>query len=649
MEASQSTAVAGISRRHFGRIDFQAVAVWLLGFVLVVYLGLEGGGYDPILRDQLGIAVWWGILLGVAVGALPLNRLRYGSWVALGLLAAYVAWVALSASWSSTTEGTVDDLGRVATYLGVFVLSVSVRGSKGARRMVSALGAAIVVVALVALLSKLHPSWFPQADETARFLPDTRNRLAYPLGYCNGVAALVAIGLPLVLYLACSARHIVTQALATAALPAMALTIYFTLSRGGTLAALLALVVFIALAHDRMPKAVTVLVAAAGAAILIAAAGQRGALDAGLSGPLAYRQGNELLAMTLVVCAGVGLIQAGLAIALRYGSRPAWSQPSRRASLSLLGGTVAAAVIAAIALGAPGKASTAWHEFKGTKSMPQGAARFGSFSGNRRWALWQAALKENETAPLRGNGSGSFESWWAQHGTTGEFVQDAHSLYFETLGELGIVGLAMLVSFLGWILVAGARGCARATRERRTQLAAAFAGCAAFCLGAAFDWLWELAVIPISFLLLASVLVSAGERTRRAPLPISARLAGPTIALAAMVAIGIPLSAAGSLQKSQAEARAANFSGALREALDAQRVEPFAAAPRLQEALVLEAQHRLGAAATAARAATERGRYEWRAWLIRSRIEAERGEPAASVASYRKARSLNPRSALFNP
>ncbi len=645
----ETTAPIPVERglRMLGRVDLQALAVWLLGFGLVVYLALNGGGYDPLVRNQLGIAVWWGVLLGLAVGALPLNRLRYGSWVALGLLAAYVAWVALSAGWSSTTEGTVADLGRVATYLGVFALALSIRGSKGARRMVGALGAAIVVVTLVALLSRLHPAWFPHADETARFLSGGRNRLAYPLGYWNGVAALVAIGLPLVLYLACSARNLVTQSLAAAALPAMALTVYFTFSRGGTLAAILGLALFLALAHDRLPKAATMLAAGAGAAILIAAAGQRGALDGGPSGPLAHQQGNELLAMTLVVCAGVGLIQAGLAIALRYGSRPAWSRPSRRASLSLLGGAVVVAVIASLALGVPGKASSAWHEFREAKGTAQGAARFGSFSSNGRWPYWRAALKENETAPLRGTGSGSFESWWAQHGTTPGFVQDAHSLYFETLGELGIVGLALLVSFLGWILVAGARRYARATQERRTQLAATLAGCAAFCLGAAFDWLWELAVIPIAFLLLASVLVSAGERPRQAPLPIAARVVGVGIALAAMVAIAIPLSAAGSLQKSQAEARAANLTGALREALDAQRVEPFAAAPRLQEALVLEAQHRFGAAATAARAATEREPDEWRAWVIRSRIEAERGEPGASVASYRKARSLNPRSTLF--
>lgn len=649
MEATASIPVADRARSLLDRVDFQAVAVWLLGFALVVYLALNGGGYDPIVRDQLGLAIWWGILLGLAVGALPLNRLRHGSWIALGLLAAYVAWVALSCIWTDATQNTVEDLGRVVTYLGVFALALSVRSSQGARRMAAALGSGIAVVALVALLSRLHPAWFPEARETVRQFQDTRSRLAYPLGYWNGVAALIAIGLPLVLYLACSARRIAVQALAAAALPAMALTVYFTFSRGGTLAAIVALALFLALAHDRLPKAATLLAAAAGAAILIAAAHQRGALDAGLGNALAHRQGDELAAMTLVVCAGVGLLQAGLAITLRHGTRPAWSMPSRRVSLGATSAALAIAALVFLAAGGPGKASHSWHEFKAAEGTGNGAARFQSFSSNGRWPLWESSLEQNATKPLTGTGSGSFEAWWAQNRRSeGGFVRDAHSLYLQTLGELGIVGLALLAAFLGWVLVEGGRRYLRAGRQRRTQLAAVLAGSAAFCLGAAYDWLWQLAVIPIAFLLLASVLVSAGERPRRSPAPLAARLAGVALALVAMVAIAIPLSGASALQKSQAEARAGNLAAALREAADARRAEPFATAPRLQQALVLEALGRLPAAEAAARSAVGREPQEWRAWTILSRLQARQGHARAALASYRRARTLNPQSPLFS-
>jgi O-antigen ligase len=631
-----------------GSVDPQAVAVWLLGCGLIGYLGLSGGGYDPILRDQLGITVWWGVLLGLAVGALPINKFRHGSWIALGLLGAYVGWIAISYIWTDAPQNTVEDLGRVLTYLGVFALALSIRGEKGARRMVSALATGIALVALVALLSRLHPAWFPAVRETSALLAGSRFRLAYPLGYWNGDAALIAIGLPLLLYVACSARHAAARALAAAALPAMVMTIYLTFSRGGALAALIAVALFLALVPDRLPKATTVLTVAVGAAILIVATHQRHALDEGLAGSLAHRQGDELLAMALVVCAGVGLIQAGLTVALRHGRRPAWSMPSRRASSAVLVGALAILLAVGAALDAPGMVADAWHEFKGTSVTPHGAARLESFSGNGRWPLWSSALEENGAAPVLGTGSGSFEGWWAEHGSEGGFVQDAHSLYLEALGELGIVGFALIVAFLGWILVAGCRRCLRAARARRTQLAAALAGCAAFCLGAGYDWLWQLAVVPIAFLLLASVLVSAGERRRRAaPVP-AARLGAATAAAAAMVAIAIPLSSALALGRSQADFRDGNLGAALQEASDAHRAAPFASRPRVQEALVLEAQGRFDTALAPAREATRLEPHEWRAWVVRSRLEAESGRPRAALDAYRIARSLNPRSALFD-
>jgi O-Antigen ligase len=649
MDSSTSIAASRSAfQDRFGWFDPQAAAVWLLGFGLVVFLGLNGGGYSPIVRDQLGIAVWWGVLLGLAVGALPLNRLRYGSWLALGLLAAYVAWVALSYTWSDANHNAIEDIGKVVTYLGIFTLALSIRGEKGARRMVSALGAGIAVIGIVALISRLHPAWVPAASQTVEQFKGNRFRLAYPLGYWNADASLVAIGMPLLLYVACSARHTITRALAAAALPALALTVYFTFSRGGTLAAIFGVAVFLVLAHDRLPKAATILTAGAGAAILIVASHQRHALAEGLATSAGHDQGNQVLAMTLVVCVGVGLIQAGLTTALKYGRRPAWTTISRRTSLIALVATLAVVVIAGIALGGPGKASHAFNEFKAAKGTTNSAARLESFSSNGRWPIWHSALEENSSAPIVGGGAGSFEGWWAQHKTRTEYVQNAHSLYLEALAELGLVGFALLVAFLAWIFIAGGRLYRRASSRRRTQIAAALAGCAAFCLGSAYDWLWQIAVLPIAFLLLASVIVTAGERRRGKPLPIVGRVAGVAVSVAALVAIAIPLSSSLALQKSQAEFRAGNLSGALSQASSARRATPFTAQPWMQEALILEAQGRPTAALRAAREATRVEPKEWRAWVIRSRLEAATGGAAASLVSYRRARTLNPDSQLFD-
>ena len=60
-----------------------------------------------------------------------------------------------------------------------------------------------------------------------------------------------------------------------------------------------------------------------------------------------------------------------------------------------------------------------------------------SISGNGRWQMWMSAIDAAQEDPLRGLGAGSYESWWLEHGQIQGFVQNAHSLYFETLAELG--------------------------------------------------------------------------------------------------------------------------------------------------------------------------------------------------------------------
>ena len=144
---------------------------------------------------------------------------------------------------------------------------------------------------LIGLLSRLHPAWFPNADQTATFLEDSE-RLSYPLNYWNGVAALIAIALPTVLHVATGARTIVVRSVGAAALPALLLTLFFTLSRGGIATAAIALAAYLVLAPDRLPKILTLLVAGAGGAVLIAATVSRDALQEGLAAPRPISRGT---------------------------------------------------------------------------------------------------------------------------------------------------------------------------------------------------------------------------------------------------------------------------------------------------------------------------------------------------------------------
>ena len=69
-----------------------------------------------------------------------------------------------------------------------------------------------------------------------------------------------------------------------------------------------------------------------------------------------------------------------------------------------------------------------------------------SASSTGRWQFWKAAGEQFEEHPVVGDGAGSYEAWWAQHGSFAMFITDAHSLYLETLGELGVVGFALLLA-----------------------------------------------------------------------------------------------------------------------------------------------------------------------------------------------------------
>ena len=162
----------------------------------------------------------------------------------------------------------------------------------------------------------------------------------------------------------------------------------------------------------------------------------------------------------------------------------------------------------------PGKVENRWEQFKDPE-VARASDRLDSASGNGRYQWWTSAVDAFETAPVLGIGSGTFEFWWARNATIPSSLVDAHSLYFETLGELGLIGLLLVVAAIGGILLLIARMAMRAPPAKRARLAAVAGAGASFAVAAASDWVWELPILPISFLLLAG----GGARFPRAPRP----------------------------------------------------------------------------------------------------------------------------------
>ena len=180
---------------------------------------------------------------------------------------------------------------------------------------------------------------------------------------------------------------------------------------------------------------------------------------------------------------------------------------------------VGAAVLGAAALGAVVVVAT-------VSSGEHGLAA--QLAGANRPHYWHVAWKEYKLNPVTGSGAGTFDSYWLHYRPVSSFARDAHSLYVETLAELGPLGLALVVLGLAVPLV-GLR------RRGDPLLAAAGAAYVAFVVHAAVDWDWELPAVTVTGLACGAALL-AGSRRKDAP---ELNLAGRIALLAVAVALAV--------------------------------------------------------------------------------------------------------------
>lgn len=647
--------VSAATRRLGARVDPAALSAGGLTFGLVTFLALHDGGYDEILRSEVGVAVWWIVLLTALAGLKP-GRIGAAGWVTVGLLAAFATWTGMALGWSVSAGDTMTEFAREATYLGFLVLAIALQGRAAARHTVAGLTAAISLATVLAVLSRLHPQWFPAGDQYRFLGAGAVRRLSYPINYWNALAAFAAIGVPLLVSTALTARRIATRACATAVLPLSVLCLYLTESRGGVLELAVGLAVLLVLCPRRLEALGTLTTGAVGGAILVWAASDRGALRSGARSAAAIHAGAAVIGIAIVACAGVALIAVTQALLTRYLARPRLLTATRRQTIRRTSVALAVLATVGVAAGAPGTMVAQWDRFKAPPAAGPAVSsatlfsRLQAVNGSGRYQYWQAAVHANASAPWTGTGPGTFRYWWAAHATTDGSVLNAHSLYMETLAETGLVGLAILLSLLLAVAVTAVRRTldASAPVGLRLTLAGATAALATFLTAAAVEWVWQLAAIAAAALSLMAVLV-AGQAER--PMPVLAsrprRALLVALAIGALATIAIPLAGALAVRQSQTAAATGDLAAAYAASVRATALEPYAAAPRLQEALVLEAQGRLAAAAVQASAATRAAATDWQTWLTLAQIEARRGDLAPALTALRHARALNPRSALF--
>jgi hypothetical protein len=170
-----------------------------------------------------------------------------------------------------------------------------------------------------------------------------------------------------------------------------------------------------------------------------------------------------------------------------------------------------------------------------------------------RSSYYHVAWRDYLAHPLLGSGAGTFGRYWLSWGEVIRWggALDAHSLYLETLAELGPIGLCLLAAFLLYPL-------GRAIGRGTLPLVPAAAGATvAFLVHAALDWDWELPAVVIAGLSCAAVVAFAepdaepGELSP--PLPPVARAI--TLAAALMAGAAAIAGAKSTVEPSAASSR----------------------------------------------------------------------------------------------
>ena len=440
----------------------------------VFWLAYDEGTYGLTSRNSVAVVVLWAIVLASAAQFWPASKIPRSALVSGSLLGAFALWTGLSALWAASPEKAFNEFDRVFLFLAVFTLAVVAAPRGSARRWLAGLALGLTAVAVIALVSRLFPHSFGDTTQLAQVFPTASKRLSFPVDYWNGLATLVAFAIPCLLYFAAESRAVV-RGLAVAPLPALTATLYLTSSRGGWVAAAIAIVVLMALTSRRWATAGALLIGGAASAGAVAVLLSRDELvDSPLTSSVAESQGRSAALLIGGLCA-----VAGVAYALLASVVPAPPRASRAVA------TVFAAALVLLAFAAA-VASHPVRHYENFKEIPPeltGASvqeHLFSTSGNGRWQWWTSAVDEWQTRPIEGRGAGSYEAWWAEHASIPAFVRDAHSLYLETLGELGLVGLALLLAFFVSCLVAGARRLASRTEGDRAAVAALLALVGAF-------------------------------------------------------------------------------------------------------------------------------------------------------------------------
>jgi hypothetical protein len=498
------------------RLTWSGAGRALVVCVLTVALGFRAGGFYAGVTALAALVLALGLALRVLVAGRPFAGWSGGLALASGALALYAAWTLASVAWSHAPARALVEFDRALMYLLVLVLcGLTPTRPRDISRLLLGVAAALCVICIAGLLSRLLPDL---VDASPNIVSE---RLSFPLTYWNAMGIAATIALVLLTHLAASgAESRVVRVGAAALVPAVAVTLFLTFSRGAIWVLPVGLVAYMLLAQ---PRGLLTAAPAAGlpAAVAVYVAYGADALTKSdwATSATAADEGHKLLAVVAACTVAAAVLRGlGLLIDARV-QRIRVSPPRLRAARwGLVALTVVALAAGALAANAPARVDSIRHTWEhGTYLQTANLRdRLLSASDNGRIAHWHVAADTFAAHPLLGTGAGTYRLSWELRRTATFQVNDAHSLYLEVLSELGVPGLVFLLVAIGTVLAGGAR---RLRGAERHAHAAVLAAGLVLLIHAGVDWDWEMPAVFLWFFAAGGVILAARAGSERAPVP----------------------------------------------------------------------------------------------------------------------------------
>jgi hypothetical protein len=489
------------------------------------YFGAWPGGYLGVWRTAIVASGL--VMLGILAGTRGELRLSRSALVAEGAMVLLWAWTAASWLWSDDRAATATDIRFLLVY--VAALGALILAATGGRAVPVALGTltGITAVASYTLATRLYPGVFGMFTAGSQF-----GRLYQPIGYWNALGAYAGVGVLLALGFTARGGMLVRMLAAVALLP-LAPVVYLTFSRGALISLAVGLVVMVALDRRRLQLVAAMAAGSVGAIGAILAVHAHPALTAFQRQFGPQKDQGAVVAARLValvpLAMGAAALFAGLEARIRVPPRV-----RRLAGAVIVLGACLAVAVGIQRFGSPvGPVRDAISTFnKPAPTFPGGDLnrRFASLSLNGRTVFWKAAWNDFTAHPIIGSGGATFHRYWMRHRPVNVLVYNAHTLELETMAELGVIGLVIVLAAIFAPIWAGVR------RRAHPLAAAVTAAYVAFMVESSGDWTWQLPGATIASLACAAVIVNLGEDRKTVVLSERWRFGGALLAGVVVVA-----------------------------------------------------------------------------------------------------------------